>query len=158
MYVGRSNSLQMEIIALISRDIPLTKRPFKDLADKLGIGERALLSRIKSFKANGLMRKFSASLNHRKIGFRYNAMVVWNVPESFTDKAGNIMASYEAVSHCYQRRKAPDWQYNLYSMIHGRTKEECFDVAKRISDAAGIKEYKILFSSQEFKKESMLYF
>jgi len=151
------SKLDKDIIALISRDIPLTKKPFNDLADKLGIDERVLLGRIKSFKASGLMRKFSASLNHRKIGFRYNAMVVWNVPEYFIDKAGNIMASYEQVSHCYQRRKAPGWHYNLYSMIHGRTRKECLSVVNKIYKRIGNPEYRILFSSKEYKKTGAAY-
>src|SRR3989338_1410081 len=108
------SKLDKTIVGLISRDIPLTKEPFKDLAEKLGIEERLLLGRIRSFKKNGLMRKFSASLNHKKIGFRYNAMVVWNVPNKLVDKAGNIMASFGEVSHCYQREKSPGWNYNLY--------------------------------------------
>jgi len=151
------SKLDKDIIALISRDIPLTKRPFKDLADKLGVDERVLLGRIKSFKAGGLMRKFSASLNHRKIGFRYNAMVIWNVPESRIDKAGNIMASYESVSHCYERRKAPCWHYNLYSMIHARTRQECLSVVDKIYKRIGNPEYRILFSSKEYKKTGATY-
>ena len=150
--LSKLSLLDKDIIALISNDMPLTKRPFKDLADKLEIGEQVLLARIKSFKASGLMRKFSASLNHRKIGFRYNAMVVWLVPESFVDKAGNIMASYEQVSHCYERKKAPDWQYNLYSMIHGRTRQDCLGVVNKIYKRIGSPEYRILFSSKEYKK------
>ena len=150
--------LDKRIINLISKDIPLTKRPFKDLAGKLGIGEKELLERIRFFKKNGLMRKLSASLNHKKIGFRYNAMVVWNVPQKFIDKAGNIMASFDAVSHCYEREKAPVWNYNLYSMIHGRTKTECLKVVRKISQRIGLRlEHKALFSFKEEKKTGAKY-
>lgn len=142
-----------KIISLISGDIPLTNKPFKDLADELGIDERILLGRIRSFKKNGLMRKFAASLNHKKIGFRYNAMVVWNVPERFIDKAGSIMASFDEVSHCYQRQIVPGWKYNLYSMVHGRTRGDCFDVVRKIDKALGGNiDHKALFSSKEEKK------
>jgi len=151
------SELDKAIIGLISRDIPLTKKPFKDLANKLGIDERILIGRIKSFKAGGLMRKFSASLNHRKIGFRYNAMVVWNVPDRSVREAGNIMASYESVSHCYERRRAPEWDYNLYSMIHGRTKSECIEAVRGISKKIGCNDYRILFSSKEYKKTGVKY-
>lgn len=147
-----------KIISLISRDIPLVKEPFKDLAGKIGVSEEALLKRVRSFKKAGFMRKFSASLNHRKIGFLYNAMVVWDVPEKLIDKAGRIMAFFSEVSHCYQREKRPGWDYNLYSMVHGRTKNECFVVVKKISDRIGLKvDRRILFSSKEYKKTGVKY-
>lgn len=150
--------LDKRIISLISRDIPLTKRPFKDLAGKLGIDEQVLLGRIRSYKSSGLMRKYSASVNHRKIGFRYNAMVVWNIPQKFIDTAGNIMASFDEVSHCYQRKKSHGWNYNLYSMIHGKTKIECLGVVKKISEKIGADiEYRALFSSKEEKKTGPKY-
>jgi len=158
--VGRKmlSKLDKRIIALISRDIPLTKRPFKDLARKLGIGECFLLGRIKSFKKNGLMRKFSASLNHKKIGFRYNAMVVWDIPDSIIDKAGNVMASFSEVSHCYRREKSPGWNYNIYSMVHGKTKSECLETVKKISDKVGRDfDHMALFSSKEEKKTGAKY-
>ncbi len=152
------SKLDKKIIGLISRDIPLTNEPFKDLADKLGVEERLLLERIRFFKKNGLMRKFAASLNHKKIGFRYNAMVVWNVPEALIDKAGNVMASFAEVSHCYQRKSIPGWNYNLYSMIHGKTKENCLGVVKEISDKVGRNiDHRILFSSKEEKKVGARY-
>lgn len=136
----------------------MTKRPFKDLAGKLGIEQEALLERIRSFKKNALMRKYSATINHKKIGFLYNAMVVWNVPQKFIDTAGNIMASFDEVSHCYQRKKSPGWNYNLYSMIHGKTKIECLEVVKKISEKIGADiEYKALFSSKEEKKTGPKY-
>ncbi|MDP2912663.1 MAG: Lrp/AsnC family transcriptional regulator [Candidatus Omnitrophota bacterium] len=153
------STLDKKIISLISRDIPLTKEPFKDLADRLGIKEQMLLERIRSFKKNGLMRKLCAILNHRKIGFQYNAMVVWNVPEKLIDKAGSAMSSFDEVSHCYQREKRNGWNYNLYSMIHGRTKRESLAVVKKISGRIGPDiDYRVLFSSGEEKKIGAKYF
>ncbi len=147
------SKLDKKIIGLIYKDIPLTKKPFRDLADELGIEERLLLERIRFFKKSGLMRKFAASLNHKKIGFRYNAMVVWNIPGRFVDKAGNIMASFDEVSHCYERKPRPGWKYNLYSMVHGRTRGDCFDVVRKISKTLGGNvDHKALFSFKEEKK------
>lgn len=147
------SKLDKKIVALISGDIPLTKRPFKDLAERLGIDERLLLERIRLFKKNGLMRKFAATLNHKKIGFRYNAMVVWNCPEALIDKAGRVMASFDEVSHCYRRRKTSGWNYSLYSMVHGRTRNDCLEVVKKISDKIGANiDHSALFSSKEEKK------
>lgn len=153
------SKLDKRIIGLISRDIPLVREPFKDLADTLGIKESLLLERIRFFKASGLMRRFSAILNHKKIGFRYNGMVVWNVPARLINKAGNVMASLDQVSHCYQRKKRPGWKYNIYSMIHGRTKKECLTAVKKISGELGRDiDHKILFSSREEKKTGAKYF
>lgn len=149
--------LDKKIISLISQDIPLVKEPFNDLALKLGIRQEFLIERMKSYKKKNFMRKFCASLNHRKIGFGYNAMVVWNIPDKLIVKAGSLMSSFSQVSHCYQRKKAPDWNYNLYSMVHARTKKECLDVVKDISRKTACRDYKVLFSSEEYKKTPVKY-
>lgn len=149
--------LDKAIISLVSKDIPLLERPFENLARIAGIEEKILISRLKAYKKNGLMRKFSAALNHRKIGFKHNAMVVWNIADNHAAQAGTLMASFFQVSHCYQRRRAPGWNYNLYSMIHGRTKEECFKTVREISRKLGSCDYRILFSSKEYKKSAANY-
>jgi len=151
------SKLDKSIISLISRDIPLVKEPFRNLSLKLGIKQEVLLKRLKFYKEKNLLRKFCASLNHRKIGFAYNAMVVWNIPDKLIDQAGSLMAAFPQVSHCYQRGKALDWNYNLYSMIHGKSKKECLDVVRSIYRKIGCKDYKLLFSSEEYKKTAALY-
>ena len=151
------SKLDKTIIGFISQDIPLVKEPFRGLAHKLGINEETLLGRIKSYKKSGLMRKFSASLNHRKAGFKHNVMVVWNIPERSVNKAGNLMASFPEVSHCYERKRARRWDYNLYSMIHGRTRKRCLEVIGDISGKIGCKDYGVLFSSSEYKKSAARY-
>lgn len=152
------SKLDKAIVSLISQDIPLVKEPFVDLALKLGIEEEALLKRIKCYKKSGLMRKFSASLNHRRVGFEHNVMAVWNVPDKFTNKAGKLMASFPEVSHCYERKRAGDWNYNLYSMVHSRSRKGCLDVVRDISKKIECKDYKALFSSREYKKSAGRYF
>ncbi len=149
--------LDKAIISLLSQDIPLIQRPFERLAAGLGIKENLLLSRLKSYKKNGLMRKFSAALNHRKIGFRHNAMVVWDIPDNSLEKAAKIMTSLFQVSHCYQRKKSADWDYNLYTMIHGKTKGECLKTVKQIFREVGCCNYRVLFSSKEYKKSAADY-
>lgn len=152
------SAFDKKIIGLISQDFPLVKEPFKNLALQLGVKEQVLLARIKHYKKNGLLRKLCASLNHKKIGFAHNAMVVWNVQNPLIKKAGNIMAGFAAVSHCYQRKKAPDWNYNLYSMVHAKDKRGCLDVIREISTKINCKDYRILFSSEEYKKSAPKYF
>lgn len=147
--------LDKTIISLISQDIPLCSRPFESLASRLGIEEGILIDRLKAYKRSGLIRKFSAVLNHRKIGFNYNAMVVWDVPDKLVDQAGSFMAAFAQISHCYQREKAIGWNYNLYSMIHGRSKKECLNLIKDISKRLSCRKYQVLFSSEEYKKTAV---
>jgi len=152
------SKLDKRIISLASRDLPLVKKPFQELAHRAGIKEQIFLSRMRRFRKNGLMRKFAAAVNHRKIGFEHNAMAVWNMPDRTVNKAGKIMAAYPQVSHCYQRKKkASSWNYNLYSMIHAKTKEECFRIVKDISRKTFCKDFRILFSSKEYKKTPAKY-
>ena len=95
---------------------------------------------------------------HRRMGINANAMSVWVVPDRDVERVGEIMASFKEITHCYERCTLPDWKYNLYAMIHTQTIEGCQDIAKKISEKTGIKEYKLLFSTEEFKKTSMEYF
>ncbi|MEM5819035.1 MAG: Lrp/AsnC family transcriptional regulator, partial [Desulfitobacterium hafniense] len=87
-----------------------------------------------------------------------NAMGVWQVPEAEAEAIGKVMASFREVSHCYQRPTLKDWPYNLFTMIHGRSEEECGEVMARIAQATGIKDYAMLFSIKELKKSSMQYY
>ena len=151
------SKLDRKIISLISQDIPLVEKPFEVLACKLGVGEDRLIGCIKQYKKKTFLRKYSAVLNHRKVGFKHNAMVVWNIPVKYIGKAGAAIASFPEVSHCYERKRVPDWNYNLYSMIHGKTKEECFSIVKKISEKIDFKEYRVLFSSKEYKKTGVRY-
>ncbi len=151
------SSIDRRIIAAASKDLALAERPFEILAHSLGIKEDTLLERMRYFRKRKILRKYSAALNHINAGFKYNAMVVWDVPERFVKKAGGIMSSYEAVSHCYQRERACGWNYNLYSMIHGKTKKGCLSVVRDISEKTGFNNYRILFSSKEYKKTGVKY-
>ncbi len=152
------SSLDRKIIGLISKDILLTdSRPFKRIAQRLNVSEGKLLNRLKAYKRGRFLRKFSAVLNHRKAGFIANAMCVWNVPESSVLKAGKIISGFCEVSHCYQRKRSPGWNYNLYAMVHGKTKAECMAAAKKISQKIGFSDCKILFSSKEYKKVGVRY-
>ena len=89
----------------------------------------------------GTIRRFAAILNHREVGFRANGMVVWNCPRDRIDEIGAILASYPEVSHCYNRPAYPDWPYNLYAMVHGRSPEECESIAQRLADATGPRQF-----------------
>ena len=151
-------SAEKGICAAVQDDIPLEPKPFEMLAKKAGISEDEFIKKVNEFLDKGYIRRFGAAIRHRKAGITANGMGVWIVPDEDRERVGKIMASFKEVSHCYERPSFEGWPYNLFTMIHGRTKEDCYEVAKKISEATGIKNYKLLFSSQEFKKESMVYF
>jgi DNA-binding Lrp family transcriptional regulator len=104
------------------------------------------------------MRRFAAILRHRDAGFTANGMIVWRVPEEIVDKVGYKLAAFPQVSHCYRRPTYPDWKFNIFSMIHARSINAAEKIAEEISNTIKINDYKILFSSREFKKERVKYF
>jgi DNA-binding Lrp family transcriptional regulator len=105
-----------------------------------------------------IMRRFSAVLYHRSAGFRSNGMAVWKVPEERSDEVGLKMAESPWVTHCYQRPTFPDWDYTHFTMIHATTQEQCEQVARDISEATGIDDYQMLYSTREYKKTRVRYF
>lgn len=152
------DDLDKKIIALIQGDLPLDPRPFAVMADQLGITEDEFMERVRSLKKKGVIRRFGATLYHQEVGFGANAMVAWLVPDEQVDEVGKVMAGFREVTHCYQRRPQRDWKYNLYTMVHGDNEDACHQIAQRISQKTGMKEYALLFSRKEFKKTSMQYF
>ena len=150
--------LEKKIIAMIQGDIPVTERPYLELAEKLGISEDLFIETLKGLSERGIIRRYGATLRHQKSGFTANAMVAWRVAEERTDEVGEKMASFTEVSHCYRRNPAPTWPYNLYTMVHATSEEECRECARKISEATGVTEYSLLFSRKELKKTSMKYF
>lgn len=150
--------LDKKIIRLIQGDLPLNVTPFSEMAEKLGISEEIFIARVRAMKEEGIIRRFGATLRHQEAGFRSNAMVIWLVPEDQIEKVGQIMAGFREVSHCYQRRPQEDWKYNLFTMVHGNSKKDCFRIAQMISKKTGVSNYRLLFSEKEFKKTSMAYY
>ncbi|MEW6386443.1 MAG: Lrp/AsnC family transcriptional regulator [Thermodesulfobacteriota bacterium] len=152
------SDLEKEVILLLQRDLKITPRPFLELAQRLGVAEEELLGAIQSLKDKGYIRRFGATLRHQLSGFGANALVAWIVPEEQLRATGEKLAGYRAVTHCYGRRSAPSWPYNLYTMIHGRTPEEIARMAAQMAQEIGISDYQILMSDVELKKTTMRYF
>ncbi|RTZ97291.1 MAG: Lrp/AsnC family transcriptional regulator [Deltaproteobacteria bacterium] len=151
-------SLEKKVIAAIQGDIPITPTPYRDMAKKLDISEEEFLNTLRALCKQGVIRRFGATLRHQKTGFAANAMTAWKVDEARVEEIGKKMAAHSAVSHCYRRDPAPDWPYNLYTMIHAPDITTCRDIARQLSAATGVKTYKQLFSHRELKKTSMVYF
>ncbi len=141
------------ILRIMQDDIPLVSRPFLMVAEKLGIPEGEVMRRVQKMVDSGVVRRFSASIRHRKLGIKANPLMAWRVPEERVEEAGNKLASFEEVTHCYERAIVPGkWEYNLYTMIHGYDKESVEKLAGKLSRAVGIKDYQLLYSSREYKK------
>jgi siroheme decarboxylase len=156
--IEKISGIDKEYIRQLQKDIEIIKEPFKTIAENLGISSSGLFNKIKEYESIGIMRRFAAILRHRQAGFTANGMIVWKIPEEKVDEKGLKIASFPQVSHCYRRPVYPDWEFNLFSMIHARTIEAAEKIAKEISTVIGIENYKILFSSREFKKERVRYF
>jgi DNA-binding Lrp family transcriptional regulator len=147
-----------KVVRLIQGDIPLEPRPFRTLAKQAGMSEEAFVEKVSILKKRGIIRRFGATLRHQEAGFSSNAMVAWLVPEGRIEEVGTILSGFREVSHCYHRRPQGDWRYNLYTMVHGESREECEGIAARMAREAEVEDYTLLFSEKEFKKTSMEYF
>jgi DNA-binding Lrp family transcriptional regulator len=158
MKLDELDQLDREIINALSGDISGMKRPYKEIADRLHVSEKELLDRVRSYEAAGLLRRMGAMIAHRVAGVDANGMIVWDVPEDRLEEIGSKLATAREVTHCYARPRHPDWPYSLYTMVHGQNREDCERVAKRLSKDVGIKHYKVVFSTREFKKTSPRYF
>lgn len=152
------SDLEKRVILALQRDLEIIPRPFQELADQVGLSEEELLAAIQSLMGKGYIRRFGATLRHQLSGFAANALVVWAVPEAELRRIGQKVAKYRTVTHCYGRTPAPEFPYNLYTMIHGRSLEEITRLAARIAADIGISDYEILFSDVELKKTTMRYF
>ncbi len=147
-----------EVIRELQEDVSLEPEPFTPMAERIGITLDELFEAASSLEERGLMRRFSAVLHHRRAGFSANAMVVWKVPSERSVEVGNKMAESKWVTHCYERPTFPDWEYTHFTMIHTTTEKQCEEVAKEISEATDIDDYKLLYSTREFKKTRVRYF
>jgi siroheme decarboxylase len=142
----------IRVVRCIQEDLPLVERPFASCAGTIGMSEDGLLELISTWLGQGFMRRFAAVLNHREVGFSANGMVVWNCHPEQIDEYGLILASHPEVSHCYHRPGFDVWPHNLYAMVHGRTVEDCEKIAEKLGKAICLDNYRILFSTKEFKK------
>jgi DNA-binding Lrp family transcriptional regulator len=147
-----------DFIRELQKDMEIIDEPFVKAANNLGITETELFEKMKQYEDIGVMRRFAAILRHRQIGFTANGMIVWKVPEDRISEVGAKLGAFPQVSHCYERPTYSDWPYNVFSMIHCKTHDEANDMAKTIKNQIQVDDYRILFSSREFKKTRVEYF
>ena len=148
----------LRFIRILQEDLPLLELPYAVWAEQAETTEEELFAWARKMEHLGYMRRFAAILHHRNAGFKANAMVVWQVPAEQVDTAGEQMARFREVSHCYRRPVYPSWPYPLFTMVHAETYSGCMDIVKRIEEAVGRFPHKNLFSTKEYKKVRVKYF
>ncbi len=146
------------VIKELQKDIAVTEEPYTEAIERLGISYERFFEIAHALKEAGVMRRFATILNHRKAGFSANAMSVWSVPKERGEEIGQTLAAFSAVSHCYLRPKYPNWPYNLFAMVHDKTQEGCDALIEEMAQETGLTEYGKLYSTQEFKKQRLVYF
>jgi siroheme decarboxylase len=152
------SELDLAVIRAAQGPMEATAQPFARAATELGMPVTELLEHLESMRERRALRRVAAILFHRRAGFSANGMGVWKVPEDRILELGPRMSSYRGISHCYQRPTYPDWPYSVFTMAHGRSKEECDAILDSIAADTGIEERRTLYSSTEFKKIRLRYF
>ena len=148
------NAVDKAVVRALQGDFPLVAEPYRLLAESVGLTEEEFLARVKTMAAEKKIRKMGAVLRHRQGG----ALCVWIVPPERLDEVALDMSRHAAVSHCYDRTTTKEWPYNLYTMIHAKSREECERIADELGQRNKIAEKMMLFSTKEWKKTGMKYF
>lgn len=152
------SELDLAVIRATQGPMEPIEEPFAPAATELGMPVEKLLDHLESMRERRALRRVAAILFHRRAGFSANGMGVWKVPEERILELGPRMASFRGISHCYQRPTYADWPYSVFTMAHGRSKDECDAILDSIAADTGIEDRRTLYSSTEFKKIRMLYF
>ncbi len=147
-----------DVIRALQGNLPVIAEPYAPAAAQLKIPQARLLEHLAGMQERRLLRRVAAILFHRRAGFSANGMGVWKIPDERIMELGTRMASFRGISHCYERPTYADWPYSVFTMAHGRSKEECDAILDSIAADTGIHERSTLYSSTEFKKIRLLYF
>lgn len=145
---------QRKILNYLSKGLPICEEPYKALAELSGVSEAELLSFIKDLVDSNVISRFGMVIDHDLVGYEENAIVVWDIPDDEVDQIGALLGLQEKISLCYHRqRQLPDWPYNLFTMIHGKTKHDVITELNRIVSENGIENYAcdVLISTETFK-------
>lgn len=149
-----------QLIAAIQGGLPMDPRPYAVVAEQIGMTEAQVIARVGEMQESGVIKRMGVVVRHHELGYTANAMVVWNVPEERLDEVGAALGSQPCVTLCYQRpRRLPEWPYNLFCMIHGRSREAVLSLIERMVECLGLEdiEHQVLFSGRRFKQRGARY-
>ena len=147
------DSVDRQLIGLLEEGLPFVTTPFATVGIRLGISERDVIERISALRQEGVIRKFRARIDQRKIGIVANALVAWKGNGDKHDDLGSRLASFPSVTHCYERRPVPGrWEYTHYTVHHGYSRDEVISEVEEIAKKTECPEFRILFSTREYKR------
>jgi siroheme decarboxylase len=147
--------VDQQIIRRVQGEFPLAPAPYRLMAEEIGISETELLERLRRMKAVGILRKMGAVLQHRRAGFHGNALCCWKISAESMNRVTTRMVDCTYISHVYLRRPHEKWPYNLYTVFHSHTREECLDRVKAMAKEIGVTEYRVLFSRKNWKRSQL---
>ena len=149
------------LLATIQNGLPLVTRPFAEIGMRIGLADTDVIARLEYLKQAGIIRRFGVVVRHHEVGYGANAMVVWDVPDEQVRELGRCLAEFDFITLCYRRpRHLPQWRYNLYCMIHGKTREDVMSNLEWMVNRCGLQglPHEVLFSRRRFKQRGAVYF
>ena len=156
----RVDETDRRLLAAIQHGLPLVPRPYAEVGARLGLSEADVIARLQRLKVTGVIRRFGVVVRHHELGYRANAMVVWDVPDEQVTELGRCLAGFDFITLCYRRpRRPPQWRYNLYCMIHGKSREEVLAHLEWMVNHCGLHRlpHEVLFSRRRFKQRGAVY-
>jgi DNA-binding Lrp family transcriptional regulator len=153
-----NDSIDRSIILATQKGLPLVARPYHLIAEQLGIEAEEVMARMRRMEESGVIRRIGVVPNHYAISYRANGMSVWDVPDEHIDELGERVGRLEFVSHCYRRpRRLPQWPYNMFAMVHGKTREEVEAKVAVIAELLGehVRAHEVLYSTRILKKTGL---
>jgi len=148
-----------ELLAQVQLGLPICPRPYAEIGADIAMPEAEVIERLAALKQKGLIKRLGVIVKHQPLGYRANAMIVWNLPDELIKPIGRQISEFAFVNLCYQRPKHDEWPYNLYCMIHGKDKATVLKQLEALNEACGLSAYdrEILFSRRCFKQRGAIY-
>ena len=154
---AKLTELERRVLSVLQEGFPDSPTPYADMGARIGLDADQVLAVLKEWRDQRKLRRIGAIVNHFKVGMGGGAMVVWQVAPERIEEIGQMLAGFKAVSHAYQRPTGPNWPYNLYTMVHGTDAHDAELTVKRMSEACGIEDYRLLVTEKELKKVAPTY-
>jgi len=145
---------QKKILTELIHGLPICEEPYKELAEKINVSQAELFEFIHDLIDSNVIHRFGMVIDQEAVGYKENAIVVWDIPDEEVDQIGALLGLQEKISLCYRRpRQLPDWPYNLFTLIHGKTKHDVISGLNKIIESNGIENYAsdVLISAETFK-------
>lgn len=151
-------AIDRAVIVATQGGLPLVARPYHEIAERLNLDVQDVMASLQRMQDNGMIRRIGVVPNHYKIGYHANGMSVWDVPDEVVNELGARIGQFEFVSHCYRRpRRLPQWPYNLFAMVHGKTRDEVQVKVAKIAEFLGehARSHDVLYSTRILKKTGL---